>query len=45
MDWATLFERAEAYETDVATIRETLATRRSGRETSNGETSEGRDDA
>lgn len=28
MTWADLFERAEAYETDVETIRETLAARR-----------------
>ncbi len=28
MDWADLFERADDYATDVATIRETLASRR-----------------
>ena len=28
MSWADLFERAEAYETDVETIRATLAVRR-----------------
>ena len=28
MNWADIFERAEAYETDVETIRETLAARR-----------------
>lgn len=28
MNWADLFERAEAYETDVETIRERLAARR-----------------
>ncbi|WP_170977258.1 hypothetical protein [Halorussus salinisoli] len=28
MNWADLFERGEAYETDVATIREALASRR-----------------
>ena len=34
MDWATLFERAAAHETDVETIQETLEARRSGRGTS-----------
>jgi len=28
MDWATLFERAEAYETSVESVRESLARRR-----------------
>jgi predicted ATP-grasp superfamily ATP-dependent carboligase len=28
VNWADIFERAEAYETDVETIRETLAARR-----------------
>ena len=28
MNWADLFERAEAYGTDVGTIRETLESRR-----------------
>ena len=30
MDWADLFERAGAYETDAETIREALAERRAG---------------
>lgn len=28
MNWADLFDRADEYETDVATIREALAARR-----------------
>jgi hypothetical protein len=37
MNWADIFERAEAYETDVETIRETLAARRDDDEGSDGE--------
>lgn len=40
MDWATLFERAEAYETDLKTIRDALDARRTRRESSASETSD-----
>jgi hypothetical protein len=32
MEWATLFERAEAYETTVESVRESLARRRTERD-------------